>query len=126
MRYVKRTVLKRLEEVSRIVEASHDSHNLGDNGWFTGAELEYCADRLRCLGARYLIKECIFDYLESETGQVKKDYREIEILNDERRRPMIKISKGLSACVKGLKIKDIVISISHSRNWITGMVLFCY
>ncbi len=120
--YVKRIILKRLEDIAGIAEMARAYRDFGGNGCLTGAELEYCSGRLRCLGARLLIKECIFDYLESKTGQVKKDYQE----NDERRRPMIKISDGLSDCVSGLKIKDILISISHSRKWVTGMVLFCY
>ena len=124
--YVKRVVLKRLEDIAWIPEAAHGSRDSLGRGWLTGAELEYCGNRLRCLGARFLIKECIFDYLERETGYVKKDFREIEIINNEMRRPMIKLLDGVNDCARRLKINDILVSISHSRKWITGMVLFCY
>lgn len=124
--YVKRIVLKKLDDIACIIEGAHGSRDSGDNGFFTGAELEYCANRLHCLAARFLIKECIFDYLESETGYVEKKCREIEIINNELRKPMIRLIDGISDCVNRLKIKDILVSISHSRNWITGMVLFCY
>ena len=56
----------------------------------------------------------------------KRIIREIEIINNELRKPMIRLFDGISDCVKRLKIKDILVSISHSRKWITGMVLFCY
>ena len=124
--YVKRIVLKKLEDIVRIPETTRDSLDSGDKGLFTGAELEYCANRLRCLGARLLIKECIFDYLESETGYVERNWREIEIINDELRRPVIKLFDGLRDWVQRSQIRDILVSISHSRKWITGMVLFCY
>ena len=124
--YVKRIVLKKLEDIVCMIEARRGSCGSGENGLFTRAELEYCANRLRCLGARFIIKECIFGYLESETGYVQKNYREIEIVNDAFRKPMIRLFDGISDCVKRLEIKDIHVSISHSRKWITGMVLFCY
>ena len=124
--YVKRFVLKRLEDIAWIAEAARDLSVSGDNGLFTRAERTYCANRLRCLGARFIVKECIFDYLESETGYVERNYREIEIINDAFRKPMIRLFGGISDCVKRLNIKDIHVSISHSRKWIAGMVLFCY
>jgi phosphopantetheinyl transferase (holo-ACP synthase) len=124
--YVKRIVLKKLEDIACMIEAARGSGVSGENGLFTRAELEYCANRLRCLGARFLIKECIFDYLKSETGYVEKNCREIEIINNELRKPIVKLLDGLNDCAGRLKINDILVSISHSRNWITGMVLFCY
>jgi phosphopantetheinyl transferase (holo-ACP synthase) len=126
MMYVKRIVLKKLEDMAWIPEAAHGFRDSGEKGWLTEAELEYCANRLRCLGARFLVKECIFDYLEKEAGYVKKDFREIEIINNELRKPIVKLLDGLNDCAGRLRINDILVSISHSRNWITGMVLFCY
>jgi len=124
--YEKRTVLKRCDEVFQAIETSGGSGNFQDSGLFTQTELDYCAQRIQCLGARFLIKECIFDYLESEMGHVTKNYREIEIINNEFKKPMIRLFNGISECVTRLNIKEILISISHSRKWISGMVLFCY
>ena len=50
----------------------------------------------------------------------------MEIINNELGRPFLRTFRDVREFVNELKIKDIVISISHSRNWITGMVLFCY
>lgn len=125
--YVKRTVLQKFDDVARIIRTESDSRDCEVNtSVFTSAELDYCSERLRCLGARFMIKECIFNYIEGEMGCVEKNYREIEIVNNELRRPTIRLFNGISNCAGRLKIKDILISISHSREWITGMVLFCY
>lgn len=124
--YVKRTVLKKFDDIAHIVKPAGDSRGLEDEGLFTEAELHYCNKRLRSLGARFIIKECVLDYLENEMGNVKKNYREIEIINNEFRKPMLRLFGDIRDCVKILKIKDILISISHSRKWVTGMVVFCY
>ena len=124
--YIKRTVLKRCDEVYQTIKSIGDSGSYEYNGVFTRAELDYCSQRPHCLGARFMIKECVFDYLESEIGHVKKNYLEIEIINNEFKKPMIRLFNGISDCVNRLNIKKIFISISHSRKWISGMVLFCY
>jgi holo-[acyl-carrier protein] synthase len=124
--YVKRIVLKKLEDIVRTIEPARGPWGFGDKGLFTEAELEYCANRLRCLGARFIVKECIFDYLESQMGYVEKKYREIEIVNNELKKPTIRLFDGIRNCVKRLEINGILVSISHSRKWVTGMVLFCY
>jgi len=124
--YVKRTVLKKFDEVLQIIISIGDLRNVQEHGIFTQAELDYCSQRPHCLGARYMIKECVFEYLENELGHVKKNYQEIEIINNELKKPVIRLCNGIRECVNRLNIKEILISIAHSRNWITGMVLFCY
>jgi phosphopantetheinyl transferase (holo-ACP synthase) len=68
----------------------------------------------------------VFDYLESEMGHLDRNYREIEIIHNEFKKPVIRLISGISECVRRLNIREILISISHSRNWISGMVIFCY
>jgi len=124
--YVKKTVWKKYDEVVQIMNFKGGLCRGEDKGFFTETELEYCTQRLRCLGARFMIKECVFDYLESELGHVEKNYHEIEIINNEFKKPVIRLFNGIHECVRALNIGEILISISHSRNWITGMVVFCY
>jgi phosphopantetheinyl transferase (holo-ACP synthase) len=124
--YVKKTVLKKYDDVVQIMNSRSGFSRGEGKGFFTEAELEYCTRRLRCLGARFMIKECVFDYLESSMGQIERNYREIEIVNNKLKKPMVTLFDGIKECVIALNIKDILISISHSRNWISGMVLFCY
>lgn len=124
--YVKKTVLKKCDDIVQIIKSKNDDRKIADKAIFTETELDYCAQRIRCLGARFMIKECVFDYLESEMGHVEKNYHEIEIINNEFKKPVIRLFNGISECVRKLNIREILISISHSRKWITGMVLFCY
>jgi phosphopantetheinyl transferase (holo-ACP synthase) len=77
------------------------------------------------MGARYSIKECIFDFFRERAGFTEKNYGEIEITNNELGKPIVGLSGGTSDCAGKLGITDIIISISHSRNLISGMVLFC-
>ena len=124
--YVSRTVLKKFDTVAHIIKSAIELQSFEGEKIFTGAELAYCGNRLRSLGARFMIKECIFDYIEDQTGYVIKKYEEIEIINNEFRKPMVRVFDGISETIKKMKIKDISISISHSRGWINGMVVFCY
>ncbi len=124
--YEKRTLLKRFDEVYQTITPSSGSGMCEDSIIFTQAELNYCAHRPHCLGARFMIKECVFDYIESKSGNVKKNYREIEIINNEFKKPMIRLFNGIRECANRLHLKEILVSISHSRHWISGMVLFCY
>ena len=126
--YVKRTLLIRLSDVPDIIRSKTGCQNYENtlDAFFTDTEMLYCARKLRRLAPRLLIKECIFDYLENQAGYIQRNYSEIEIINDELRKPIIRLLDGMSKCVNSLNIKDILISISHSRNWITAMVVFCY
>jgi len=68
--YVKRTALRTLDEVARtLTRATGSAQEVGQR-YFAQAELQYCGRRLRSLGARLLIKECVFDYLEIKHGQI--------------------------------------------------------
>ena len=118
----------RRNDVVNIIKSGIDSQEAeqGEDGIFTRSEREYCSQRLSCLGARYIIKKCVLDYLTDEKGYAAYNYSEIEVVNSELGQPFLRLFSGVRECIHDLKIKDIFISISHSRNWITGMVLFCY
>ena len=126
--YVKKTLLMHLDEVVEIIKSTNGFQNDKNKSecYFTDKERIYCAERFRCLGARFIIKKCVFDYLSSEKGYVEYKYCEIEVINNERGQPMLRLFRDVRTCVKKMNIKNIFISISHSKNWIAGMVLFCY
>jgi len=123
--YVKRTVMRKLDDVTRILTSATGGSGDVDRHYFTRAELDYCAGRRRSLGARLVIKECVFDHLETAFGRMEKRYEEIEIVNDELHKPMLRLSTRMDECARRAGIKDIRISISHSRDWIATMVVFC-
>jgi len=72
------------------------------------------------LAGRYLIKKRICDHIGT------RDYmKEIEILNDAAGKPEISFGKNIGNAIERAGIKKILCSISHSRNYITGMTIFC-
>lgn len=91
--------------------------------WFTKRELvNFPFDKYsRSLAARYLIKKRI-------TGQLGTDgiQKDIEILDNALGKPELKLGKNALQAAKKAGIKDILCSISHSRNYITGMTVFIF
>jgi len=90
--------------------------------WFSEKELEVFSfpENVRSLAARYLIKKRICDHI-SEPAYI----REIEILNDSFGKPEIILGENIRHATERAGIKEILCSISHSRNYITGMTIFC-
>lgn len=79
---------------------------------FTGRELDYCfasGNPAQHLAARYAGKEAIIKAL-STLGSPGLNYREIEIINDDRGIPYASVSK------KGIDDLKILISLSHSQE----------
>jgi len=124
--YVKKTVLMHVDEVAKFINPddrfSNDKHK--SRFFFTENEKRYCSERARCLGARFLIKRCVFDYLTEENGYMDHYYHDIEIINNKRGRPMLRLYRGVHECAKKMNINNILISISHSKNWVAGLVIF--
>jgi phosphopantetheinyl transferase (holo-ACP synthase) len=75
---------------------------------------------VRSLAGRFLIKKRICDHIWEHAYR-----REIEILNDSFGKPEITLGKNIGNAIGRAGIKKIVCSISHSRNYITGMTIFC-
>ena len=94
-------------------------HNIEE--WFTENERNCFAfpRNSGSLGARYLIKKRICE----ETGMTGHE-PEIEIMNDSFGKPEIKLVGQIISDLEKSGIRQIICSISHSRNYITTMVLF--
>ena len=91
--------------------------------WFSKKELDIFTfpNNIRSLAGRYLIKRTICKCLG-----INENMHEIEILNDELGKPEISLSKNILHKTTHAGIKEIKCSISHSKNFITGMTIFCY
>lgn len=92
------------------------------NDWFNEGELRKfsLARNAGSLGARLLIKRRICRGLkEIASGN------EIEILNDPLGKPMITLGETARQALKKAGFSRILCSISHSRNYIAGMTVFC-
>lgn len=91
--------------------------------WFSGKELQEFPfpERARSLAGRYLIKKTICDQIK-EQGKM----HEIEILNNSFGKPEISLGINIQTDVHRKGIKEILCSISHSRNFITSLTIFCF
>lgn len=74
----------------------------------------------RSLAGRFIIKKCIIDKILISNI----NYRYIEILNNDLGKPVLKTHKEIQKKLKDINIKSIDCSISHSRNYATGYVVY--
>jgi phosphopantetheinyl transferase (holo-ACP synthase) len=78
-------------------------------------------ENAQSLAGRYLIKKTICDYI-CEPDKMN----EIEIMNNPFGKPEVSLGMGISPSIKKKGIKRILCSISHSKNYIIGMTIFCF
>lgn len=78
-------------------------------------------ENARSLAGRYLIKRTICDYIK-EPGKM----HEIEIVNDDFGKPEVLLGANILNAIEFAGIKKIHCSISHSKNFITGMTILCF
>jgi len=52
--------------------------------------------------------------------------KEIEIMNDEFGKPELQYGDNMLAAIHKARIRKIMCSISHSRNFISGMTIICF
>lgn len=92
---------------------------------FTDKEIEYSnSKRFACqhLAARFAAKEAVVKAF----GEPKKfpiRWTEIEVLNDNEGKPVIKLHAGALKLMKKKKIGTILLSMSHSRNYAIANVI---
>jgi phosphopantetheinyl transferase (holo-ACP synthase) len=90
--------------------------------WFSSRELKKFSSpgNAGSLAGRYLIKKTICDFLDEH-----QNMQEIEILNNDFGKPEVILGEKFLLTSKRAGVKNIQCSISHSRNFITGMTIFC-
>ena len=91
--------------------------------WFSNNELQEFPfpERARSLAGRYLIKKTICDQIEGLSNM-----HEIEILNNSFGKPEISLGINIQADIHKNGIKKILCSISHSRNFVSSLTIFCF
>lgn len=90
---------------------------------YTPNEIEYCESKneskYQHYAARFAAKEAIFKAVSKALdNKFSMEWKNVEILNDENGRPTIKF---INFIVEGLK--EIDISISHSKEYAIAMVI---
>ncbi|MFC1942169.1 holo-ACP synthase [Chloroflexota bacterium] len=82
---------------------------------YTGAELSLYGKRIPSLAARFACKEAIMKLLEAKYKGIS--WQDIEILSYHSGKPQLKLHGRAQSEAKNLGIKDIAISLSHSREY---------
>jgi holo-[acyl-carrier protein] synthase len=112
-----------IEEVSRI---AHLHEKWGDSFLhrvFSDKELEYCLGKKNChshLAGRFAAKEAVIKTLKTEKAPPLKS---IEILREVSGEPMVVLHGKAKESAEQQGIKEIRVSISHSREYATAFVL---
>jgi len=104
-------------EISRIKQAIN-KHQRFKKRFFTSSENEYCegkADAMQHYAGRFAAKEAVVKALG--TGFKGFKWQSIEIINTSSGKPEVRLKDKASLIADELKIKEIMISISHSENY---------
>jgi len=88
---------------------------------YTSREQAYCRGRVPELAVRFAAKEAISKALG--TGMRGIAWREMEILCDERGKPLVRLHGRARARAKELGLSQFAISLSHSRDYALAFVL---
>jgi holo-[acyl-carrier protein] synthase len=103
-----------LIEIARIEEVvtRHGKHYL--ERIFTPAELEYCGKRAESLAGRYAAKEAVAKALGTGIGDIT--WKEIEILGDDQKAPVLTLYGMAADKAKELGLANWSVSISHNQG----------
>lgn len=84
------------------------------NRFFTPYERRDCADQPHRLAARLAAKEAVSKALGTGIGDIS--WREIEILRDERGRPILQLHGAAAALSESLGLREWDVSLSHAGD----------
>jgi holo-[acyl-carrier protein] synthase len=88
---------------------------------YTLAEQAYCRGRVPELAVRFAAKEAVSKALG--TGMRGIAWREMEILGDERGKPLVHLHGRAKARAEELGLSDFAVSLSHSRDYAVALVM---
>lgn len=91
------------------------------NRVYTPAEVVYSRGRVSELAARFAAKEAVSKALG--TGMQGISWREMEILGDERGKPLVRLHGRAQARAEYLGFTELDISLSHSRENAVAIVV---
>ncbi len=91
------------------------------NRIYTPAELDYCRNRVPELAVRFAGKEAAMKALG--TGREGVSWRDIEILPNRRKAPQMYLHGRARKRAKRLGIKELAVSLSHSRDYAIASVV---
>ena len=101
-------------EVDRIQDSIEQMQEKFLNKIYTEKEITYCekskAHKFEHYAARFAAKEAVFKALSEYIDNYSLDWKEVEILNNEKGRPYVNLKKEIT------QIEQIDISLSHIKE----------
>ena len=107
-------------EIARIEEAITNWGERFLNRIYTEAELELCRNNFSSLAVRFASKEAVMKLMG--TGIKGISWKEIETLSHPSGKPLVNLYGKAQAKVEELGLKEIAISLSHSKEYAIAMV----
>lgn len=112
--YKELVAVKSVEEIEAVLFKQTDDY------YFIENEIKSSENKniIKSLGSRYLAKKCILDYLGLTDG-----YHDIEIQNEQNGKPVVTVKGIVKAILSERNIQKVHISISHSKNFVSVLVI---
>ncbi|MFP4023396.1 MAG: holo-ACP synthase [Thiohalospira sp.] len=112
--YKEIVVIKSVKEIETIL------FKHADDFYFIEDEIKSSEDKniIKSLGARYLIKKSIIDFLGVTVG-----YHDIEIQNEQSGKPVVTIKGKVKEDLSERNIQKVHVSISHSKHYVSVLVI---
>ncbi len=89
--------------------------------FFTPREQEQCGGRATSLAGRFAVKEAVGKARGTGIGDIS--WKEVEIINDERGRPLLNLYGAAARLAAGLGLAEWSISLSHTETHAVGMAV---
>ena len=89
--------------------------------FFTPREQAQCAGRAASLAGRFAVKEAVGKALGTGIGDV--GWKDIEVLNDERGRPVLTLHNAAQRLATELGLAEWAISVSHTATHAVGLAV---
>lgn len=110
-----------LIEVERMAEGVARHGMRFCDRFFTAREQEQCGGRATSLAGRFAVKEAVAKALGTGIGDV--GWKEIEILNDERGRPVLALHGAAARLAAEQGLGAWAISLSHTATHAVGVAM---
>lgn len=89
--------------------------------FFTESEQAQCAGRPTSLAGRFAVKEAVSKALGTGIGDIA--WKEIEVLNDDRGRPLLSLHGAAARLAAERGLSEWAISLSHTTTHAVGMAV---
>ena len=110
-----------LIEIERIRDVLARHGELFLDRIFTAAEQTACAGRVESLAARFTAKEAVAKALGTGIGSVS--WKEIEVVGDENRAPVLRLSGAAERAGRDKGLKNWSLSLSHTHDHAIAFVI---